>query len=67
MNSRLSLHRPDRLALCAAAFALAAAAVAPAPAQARTIVDEWAEVKAPAAPELKPAKLDPKETAKRFS
>ena len=32
-------------------------------ASAQTIVDEWATVKAPPAPELKPASLDPKTTA----
>lgn len=32
-------------------------------ASAQTIVDEWATVKAPPAPELKPANLDPKTTA----
>jgi nicotinamidase-related amidase len=34
-----------------------------APATAQTIVDEWAAVKAPAAPELKPVTVDPKTTA----
>ncbi len=34
-----------------------------APAAGQTIVDEWAEIKAPAAPALKPVKADPKETA----
>ena len=33
------------------------------PAQAQTIVDEWASIKAPAAPELKTVKVDPKESA----
>jgi nicotinamidase-related amidase len=33
------------------------------PAQAQTIVDEWASIKAPPAPELKVVKVDPKETA----
>jgi nicotinamidase-related amidase len=33
------------------------------PAQAASIVDEWASVKAPAAPELKPVTVDPKTTA----
>ena len=35
----------------------------PTGAMAKNIVEEWAEVKAPAAPELKPVKLDPKDTA----
>src|SRR5437763_12993332 len=29
----------------------------------QTIIDEWPSVKIPAPPQLKPAKLDPKETA----
>ena len=33
------------------------------PASAQTIIDEWASVKAPAAPELKSVTLDPKTTA----
>jgi len=33
------------------------------PAQAQTIVDEWASIKAPPAPELKVVKVDPKESA----
>jgi nicotinamidase-related amidase len=33
------------------------------PVHAQTIVDEWQSVKVPAAPQLKSAKLDPKETA----
>jgi nicotinamidase-related amidase len=33
------------------------------PAQAQTIVDEWADIKAPPAPELKTVKVDPKESA----
>jgi len=33
------------------------------PARAQTIIDEWAAVKLPVAPQLKPAKLEPKETA----
>jgi len=34
-----------------------------APAQAATIVDEWASIKRPPAPELKPVTVDPKTTA----
>jgi nicotinamidase-related amidase len=41
-------------------FALAAA---PAPAQTKDIIEEWAAVQAPKAPELKPVTLDPKTTA----
>jgi len=33
------------------------------PAQAQTIIDEWASIKVPPAPELKTVKVDPKETA----
>ena len=33
------------------------------PAQANSIVDEWASIKAPAAPTLKPVTVDPKTTA----
>jgi len=40
-----------------------AAALACGPAVAGTIVDEWAGVKAPPAPEVKPVTLDPKTTA----
>jgi nicotinamidase-related amidase len=42
------------------AIGLAAALL---PAQAQTIIDEWANVKAPPAPELKTVKVDPKESA----
>lgn len=48
------------LARASAAALLAAVLL---PAQAKTIVDEWAEVKAPPAPELKSVKADPKDTA----
>ena len=43
--------------------ALAAVLVYAAPAPAQTIIDEWASVKAPPAPALKPVTLDPKTTA----
>ena len=42
---------------------LAAGAVFTTPAAGQTIVDEWAGVKAPPAPELKPVKIDAKDTA----
>ena len=45
-----------------AAAAMLAAALA-LPANATNIVDEWASVKAPAAPTLKPVTVDPKTTA----
>jgi nicotinamidase-related amidase len=47
--------------LAAAALGMALLYAAPAPAQ--TIVDEWANIKAPAPPELKPVTLEPKTTA----
>jgi nicotinamidase-related amidase len=43
--------------------ALAAVLVYAAPAPAQTIIDEWASVKAPPAPALKPVTVDPKTTA----
>ena len=46
-----------------AALAAAAIAVLALPAHAGNIVDEWASVKAPAAPALKPVTVDPKTTA----
>jgi nicotinamidase-related amidase len=49
------------LSVLAATFGLAAAAMAPASAQ--TVIDEWSQAKFPAPPQLKPVKLDPKETA----
>jgi nicotinamidase-related amidase len=48
--------------LVAAMAVVMAAAFAP-PAQAANIIDEWANVKPPAAPVLKPAELDSKTTA----
>ena len=44
-------------------LAVAAGAVVPALASATTIIDEWASVKAPPAPALKPVAVDPKTTA----
>jgi nicotinamidase-related amidase len=43
--------------------ALAAVLLYAAPVPAQTIIDEWANVKAPPAPELKPVTVDPKTTA----
>jgi nicotinamidase-related amidase len=43
--------------------ALAVTAALALPAQAGDIVDEWASIKAPAAPALKPVTIDPKTTA----
>lgn len=48
--------------ILAAGLAAASVAIA-APLGAQTIVDEWASVKMPAPPALKPAKVDPKTTA----
>ena len=48
------------LLLCAL---IAPLAIAAAPAEAQTIVDEWANVKLPAAPALKAVTIDPKTTA----
>jgi nicotinamidase-related amidase len=48
--------------ILAAGLAVASVAIA-APLDAQTIVDEWASVKMPAPPALKPAKIDPKTTA----
>jgi nicotinamidase-related amidase len=47
----------------AAGALFAVAGLAAVPASAQTIVDEWASVKPPAAPELKSATVDPKTTA----
>lgn len=49
-------------AVLAAASLLAAATSTP-PVHAQTIVDEWANVKLPPPPQLKPVKIDPKATA----
>jgi nicotinamidase-related amidase len=46
-----------------AAFAAAGVMWFTVPAQANNIVDEWASIKAPAAPTLKPVTVDPKTTA----
>jgi nicotinamidase-related amidase len=48
--------------IAAAAVIVFVAALAPS-AQAANIIDEWASVKAPPAPELKPVTIDPKTTA----
>jgi nicotinamidase-related amidase len=56
--------RPASLALARLAVTLGLAALATAAqASTPTIVDEWTSIKAPAAPELKAATLDPKTTA----
>jgi len=62
-----SVRRRWRLALSwrgvAKASLVAGFAAASLPAQAQTVIDEWAAIKAPPAPELKAVKVDPKETA----
>ncbi len=50
-------------ARAATAAILLAALASFAPARAATIIDEWASVKAPPAPQLKPVTVDPKTTA----
>ena len=45
------------------ASALAACLLAAAPLRAQTIVDEWSTAELPPPPQLKPAKVDPKQTA----
>lgn len=58
-STRPALLALTRLAVIIGVTALGTAAQA----STSTIVDEWASIKAPAAPELKPATLDPKTTA----
>ncbi len=55
--------QPLRLAATMALCGLAAAAAPPAPARAQTVIDEWATVKLPPPPALKPVTLVPRETA----
>jgi nicotinamidase-related amidase len=60
----MSIARSGRTALAAAALAVSClfSPVAPALAQ-TTIIDEWANVKPPPTPQLKPVTVDPKTTA----
>ena len=58
-RGRLALNWRD-LVKASLAIGFAAALL---PAQAQTIIDEWASIKVPPAPELKTVKVDPKETA----
>lgn len=51
------------LRLCAAAVTFAAGTYGALPAQAADIIDDWANVKIPPAPELKPVTLEAKTTA----
>jgi nicotinamidase-related amidase len=51
------------MATLLAAGLASAAALSVTPARAQSIIEDWAAVKAPAAPELKPATVDPKTTA----
>lgn len=55
----LKFHQILASSVLAAGIALA---LAP-PAAAQTIVDDWSKVQMPAAPQLKPVKIDPKTTA----
>lgn len=50
-------------AMTAAAFAAAIVVFASQPIRAQTIIEEWASIKAPAAPALKAVKIEPKTTA----
>jgi nicotinamidase-related amidase len=50
-------------AMIYACFLIGFCALLPAPLPAGNIIDEWNTVKVPAAPELKPATIDPKTTA----
>jgi nicotinamidase-related amidase len=52
-----------RLVLMAAAVAVTASVFMPQSARAANIIEEWAGVNAPPAPELKPVTVDPKTTA----
>lgn len=52
-----------RRALCAAVLAAAGMAGAVAPAGARTIIDDWAAIKAPPAPALQTVTVNPRDTA----
>ena len=56
------IHGGVRKALLTLAVVAAAALAVPS-ARAANIIDEWASVKAPPAPELKPVTVDPKTTA----
>jgi nicotinamidase-related amidase len=53
----------DRRSMSFAAVAIAAALCATGAAQAQTVIDDWSQVKLPAAPALKPVTLNAKETA----
>ncbi len=55
------MHRFNTLVLLVSGIIVLADLASPARAQ--TIIDEWSSVKVPAAPQLKPVKLEPKETA----
>jgi nicotinamidase-related amidase len=63
MRTRHAVHVCKRLTLVTALLAISASAVAVGfgqPAAAQTIIDEWASVKPPPPPELKPATADAK-------
>jgi nicotinamidase-related amidase len=56
-------HRTFRATCTALLTALALPVLSSPPANAQNIIDEWASVKTPPAPELKPVTVDPKTTA----
>ena len=55
----LKFHQILASSILATGIALALAA----PAAAQTVVDDWSKIQMPAAPQLKPVKIDPKTTA----
>ena len=57
------MMKKRELLLCGVVMALGLIAAAPATVQAANIIDEWASVKAPPAPTLKPVTVDAKTTA----
>jgi nicotinamidase-related amidase len=61
MREREETMQRALISVLAASFGFAVVTAIPASAQ--TIVDEWNQAKLPAPPQLKPVKLDPKETA----
>jgi nicotinamidase-related amidase len=62
-RAALKSNRSLSPALHLRAFLAAGLVAAVLPVQAQTIIDEWASIKAPPAPELKTVKVDPKESA----
>jgi nicotinamidase-related amidase len=58
-----TMKQVGQLAIGVAALAVAVAGVPVSPVYGQTVIDQWASVKAPAPPELKPVTIDPKTTA----